>query len=181
MALFLNRPLTLAEFSSWLQLICAESAMISRSSEQLTTRARKIHKTNESLAHRIHEAKQASKQLEQEIVEQQKAEQAVRDCLAEMEGRLSKLNEENALLNERVAELQQPSATGEGPLLTEEQVAALKKEQRKLAYLKRIINHDINKDNVADLLPAVMQKDQLERMVLTAASGVSSWDEILEE
>lgn len=149
MASFLNRPLTLAEFSSWLQLICAESAVISQTSEQLTARAEKIAKVNgkigfrrvststvlkcffaELLAHRAHEARQNSKQLEQDIAEQQKASQAVRECLGEMEDRLVKLNEEDRQLKDRLAGLEQPAvAPGEGALLTEDQVVALEKEQ----------------------------------------------------
>ncbi|EAT37268.1 AAEL010722-PA [Aedes aegypti] len=181
MASFLNRPLTLAEFSSWLQLICAESAMISQTSEQLTKRAKRISKVNEILAHRSHEARQNTKLLEQEITEQEKARQAVRECLADMEGRLSKLNEEDGKLKEKLAELKQPVATGEGPLLTEEQVESLEKEQRKLVFLKRTIYQGINKNNVAELLPAVMQRDKLEEMVNTAASSISSWDDIIRD
>uniref|UniRef100_A0A023EJ09 Putative myosin class ii heavy chain n=1 Tax=Aedes albopictus TaxID=7160 RepID=A0A023EJ09_AEDAL len=182
MTSFLNRPLTLAEFSSWLQLICAESAVISQTSEQLTARAEKISKVNELLAHRAHEARQNSKQLEQDIAEQQKASQAVRECLGEMEDRLAKLNEEDRQLKERLAEMEQPAvAPGEGALLNEDQVVALEKEQRKLIFLKRSICQSIDKSNVAELLPAVMQRDKLEEMVTAAASNISSWDEILKD
>ncbi|XP_065085738.1 centrosome-associated protein CEP250-like [Ochlerotatus camptorhynchus] len=175
-----NRPLTLSEYSTWLQLICAESAMVSQASEHLTARAERIARVNETLVHRTHEARLKSKELEQEITELEKSDQSVRECLAEMEARLEKLKEKNLELKNKLAEVQQPTeAATKGLEQSEERLETLEAERRKLMFLKRIISQSINAENVWNVMPAILQEDKLRGMVEAAASDISSWEEVL--
>lgn len=144
----MDRPITLTEYSSWLQMVCAEAAICLRASDQLTARIEKIATFKgmfamfifflindmffaETLAHRLHGTKQRVDQLKQTINELEKTTQPVRECLTATQAKLAKLDEESAQLQQQLAEnktqIEQVEAKAEGP--DKELVQHLKAEE----------------------------------------------------
>ncbi|KAL9693410.1 hypothetical protein quinque_012695 [Culex quinquefasciatus] len=168
----MDRPITLSEYSSWLQMVCAEAAICLRASDQLTARIEKIATFKETLAHRLHGTKQRVDQLKQTINELEKTTQPVRECLTATQAKLAKLDEESALLQQQLAEnktqIEQVEAKAEGP--DKELVQHLKAEEAKLTSIKRSLAESVTTDNVWDTLPLVMSELKFKSVLVSRFS-----------
>lgn len=175
----MDRPITIAEYSSWLQLICAESAVCSHDALQLTERVEKIAAVKETLAHRLHETKQKLIQLEEETREIEKTAKPVRECLAEAESKLAELTKENEQLKLNLAEHEAPIGKALKNLrISEDRLEVLDKEQSKLMFLRRCLSQCITMDNVWDALPSLLVRDRIKEAIQATAGDLSSWEEL---
>ncbi|XP_058811403.1 uncharacterized protein LOC131676305 [Topomyia yanbarensis] len=153
----MGKPLTLSEYSNWLQALCVESLVISRTAVQLAERAEKIVSLREKISLRVHEKRQKAKQLDEQIAQITRDTQSVRECLADAEAKHARLSEENESLKRELVE-QEASAQQCSQNLPdlEERRKLLEQEKSELAALKQSVAEALDCTNVWDVLPILL-------------------------
>ncbi|XP_053682108.1 uncharacterized protein LOC128732767 [Sabethes cyaneus] len=157
---------TLASYSNCMQVICAENVICTRVAEQLRQRAENVMARREAVALRIHEKHLEARRLDEEILKLMKESKPVQECVAVAEARAAEqLQQQSGTETKQQQSAGQEELTGQAslnqlPYLLERR-RFLEQERPKLLALKRTLAESLDRNNIWDILPNLMEENKM--------------------